>query len=131
MSKSRSTQFVDKGVTEGAPGIRWYAALVCTLITVVILGTPIFSQVTWHQASAPSFFTVRGGHGMVAHDNKLFIFSGQSESQSVSTSGFCTSDGADWTLLADTVGFRRGAYYGCISFKGYIWITGGIKIEEG
>ena len=107
-------------------------AVFCSIpALVVVLNSPIFSQLTWHEATAPSFFTVRGGHGMLAHDNRLFIFSGQSETQSVSTNAFCTSDGVNWTLLADTVGFRRGAYYGCISFKGFIWITGGIKIEDG
>ena len=65
----------------------------------------------------------RHGFGCVVHDNKLWVIGGDQH-----TDVWNTEDGVHWNKILDNVPWGERYFPYIVSFKGKIWVMGGIRI---
>jgi len=66
----------------------------------------------------------RHGFGCVVHDNKIWVIGGDQN-----TDVWNTDDGVHWNKIAEKVPWGERYFPYIVSFKGKIWVMGGVRID--
>ena len=122
---------------------RRYAAAVIFLDRMWLLGgsfkggyrtNEIWSSVdgeTWIQETAHADWSPRSSHGAVVHKGAIWVVGGYGP-------GFTglflrdvwfSPDGVHWSQVTDSAPWSARRYHGVVSFRGRIWVLGGLSAE--
>jgi len=79
----------------------------------------------WYEVNESPSLSVRRGHAMLSHDNKIWIIGGEGASGLLNDVWYSEDNGLTWTNATSSADFSARKFFSTAVFDGKMWVIGG------